>query len=111
MEGQRNSLVRSRNGRRSTSNRKYLVRYVQCSADSNGFDPYNDFMLDLVFDSTEEAHKWCREYVDPYMEESCSDTSVIDRNGTRREVHIIKCMYDMYSSPDHLHQLSDTYVK
>ena len=111
MEGRSSRLIRVNGSRVPKGRRKYLVRYTQCSPDSNGFDPYKDYMLDLVFDSTEEAHKWCRHYVDPYMEESCSDTSVLDDNGVRREAHIIRCMVGSYDSPDHLHQLSESYMK
>lgn len=112
MEGRHSSkLIRVNHQVRPKSRRKYLVRYVQCSPDSDGFDPYNDYMLDLLFNSTEEAHRWCRKYVDPYMEESSSDTSILGDDGMRREAHIIRCMVGTYDSPDHLHQLSESYMK
>ena len=111
MEGRSSRLIRVNGSRVPKGSGKYLVRYVQCSPDSEGFDPFNDYMLDLIFESTEEAHKWCRKYDDPYMEESTSDTSVLGNDGVRREAHIIRCIVGSYDSPDHLHQLSESYVK
>lgn len=90
---------------------KYAVRYLQNGPDSDGFDPYVDYMFDLIFNKRYEAIEWIRSYVDARFDENDFDVSVISPEGIRKEAHIIKCVYDEKKSPDSINrEILDSYI-
>ena len=86
----------------------YLVRYIQNGPDTEGFDQYKDYVIDIVFSDYDSARQWIREYVD----KDCrfDDTTVCTEDGLRKEAHIIRCVTDTSSDPDSLHRLIDPYL-